>query len=979
MRPRANGKDNDNTTSADRLREFRARNQGQQPPTRPTPPTAANLGGTIGCIGAVIIGLLILSSATTLLSTWVDWQWFGSLGYQAVYGTVLTTRGEVLIGTALGAGLFAWINWWVARRITMPARLYIGQQPLVAANVLRAGAILGTILLAIGMGLVASDEWSTILRFIQQVPFGQTDPIFGQDIGFYVFSLPFYEFIRGWAIGLIIVTAIGAAVIYGTRPGLFVTQEQRVNLDPRVIAHLTVLAALFLILIGLGYLLSGYNLLFSEHTQLYGVNYTDEHARLFGYRILLVVALGAAVLLLANLVLRRWVLLVGAFGVWILALVVVGGLYPAYVQNFQVQPSEQNFEQPYIQNHITSTRAAYGLDKFTERPFDAVESPTQADLATNQNTVNNIRLWDYRPLLDVFTQLQAIRSYYVFNGVDIDRYPIGGAERQVMISAREMDVTRLPDQASTWLNQHLVYTHGYGAVVVPVNQIESAGLPQLLLKDLPPQASDPSLALTQPRIYYGEAEENYVFVNTGQPEFDYPLSSEVPLSTTTAPANDTGNATTVYSGTGGIKLGGVLSKLLFAVHFGDGNILLSDYIKDDTRVLIHRDFHEAVQQVAPFLSYDKDPYLVIADGRLYWIQDAFTTTDHYPYSLPYNGDFNYIRNSVKVVIDAYNGSMSFYVFDPTDPIIQTYRRIFPSLFQDKAAMPAALQAHVRYPESMFNVQANLYATFHMTNVSTFYNKEDKWNIPTNAGSDQSLPMEAYFNIMKVPGEDREEFLLMLPFTPNTRQNMIAWMAAKGDDPDYGRVDVIRFPPTKTIYGPEQIGQLINRDPQISSDLSLWNQQGSRVVRGNLLVIPVARSVIYVEPLFIQASSGGGLPGLQRVIAVVGNGVGYDTTLPKAIASAFIKGAGGIGTVLPPPAATPGPGTPTVPTPGIILPGTPFIGTPGACVGDAATLSQSAFDHYQRSQDALKRSDWTTYGQEQTALESDLRCLQQVTK
>ncbi len=979
MRPRANGKDNENESSADRLREFRARNQQQPPnaPNRPPPVPPANVGGAVGCIGAVIIGLVVLSSATTLLSTWVDWQWFGSLGYQAVYSTVLSTRGEVLIGTALGAGLFAWINWLVARRITQPPKLYLGQQPLVAPKVLRAGAILGTILLALGMGLVASDEWSTILRFTQQVPFGQTDPIFGQDIGFYVFSLPFYEFIRGWAIGLIIVTAIGAAVIYGTRPTLFVTPEQRINFDPRVVAHLTVLAALFLILIGLGYLLSGYNLLFSEHTQLYGVSYTDEHARLLGYRILLVVALGGAVLLLANLVLRRWVLLVGAFGVWLLALVVVGGLYPAYVQNFQVQPSEQAFEQPYIQNHISSTRAAYGLDKFTERPFDAVEAPSQADLTANQTTVNNIRLWDYRPLLDVFTQLQAIRSYYVFNGVDIDRYQIGGAERQVMISAREMDVNSLPTQASTWLNQHLVYTHGYGAVVVPVNSIESAGLPQLLLKDLPPQTNEPALALTQPRIYYGEAEDNYVFVNTGQPEFDYPLSSEVPISSTTAPVNDTGNATTVYSGTGGIKLGGVLNKLLFAAHFGDGNILLSEYIKDDTRVLIHRNFHEAVQQVAPFLRYDKDPYLVIADGRLYWIQDAFTTTDHYPYALPYAGDFNYIRNSVKVVVDAYNGSMNFYVFDPTDPIIQTYRRIFPTLFQDKAAMPASLQAHVRYPESMFNVQASMYATFHMTNVSTFYNKEDKWNIPTDAGGDQSLPMEAYYNIMKVPGGDREEFLLMLPFTPNTRQNMIAWMAAKGDDPDYGRVDVIRFPPTKTFYGPEQIGQLINRDPQISSDLSLWNQQGSTVVRGNLLVVPVANSVIYVEPVFIQSSRGGGLPGLQRVIAVAGNGVGYATDLPKAIASAFIKGAGGTAPL--PPVPTPGLGTPTVPTPGILLPSTPFIGTPGACTGDAATLSQSAFDHYQRSQDALKRGDWTTYGLEQMALESDLRCLQQVAK
>jgi uncharacterized membrane protein (UPF0182 family) len=975
MRPRGTGKQNDN--GADRVREFRARPAG----TRPTPPTPPQVsaGGTVGCIGIILIGLLLISSATTLLTTWVDWQWFGSLGFQAVFSTVLTMRAAVLGGAALLAALFIWVNWWVARRVSVPARLYLGQQMLVAPGILRAAAIIGTILLALGMGVVASDEWSTILRYTQQVPFGQTDPIFGQDIGFYVFSLPFYEFLRGWAIALVIVTAIGVGVIYGTRPGLFVTQEQRINLDPRVAAHLTVLGALFLILIGLGYLLSGYNLLFSEHAQLYGVSYTDEHARLLGYRILLVVALGAAGLLLVNLVLRRPLLLVAAFGIWLLALVLVGGLYPTVIQNFQVRPNEQNLEQPYIVNHIRGTRAAYGLDTFTERPFDPVEAPTQADLADNEATVKNIRLWDYRPLLDVFTQLQAIRSYYVFNNVDIDRYQIGGAERQVMIAAREMDVNRLPEQATNWINQPLFYTHGYGAVVVPVNEIESAGLPHLWLKDLPPQASDPSLTLTQPRIYYGEAEENYVFVNTGQPEFDYPLSSSAPLTGTTS-GEDGGNATTVYTGTGGVRLGGLLNKLLFSAYLGDGNILLSEYIQDDTRVLIHRDFHEAVQQVAPFLRYDRDPYIVIADGKLYWIQDAFTTTDHYPYSQPYGGDYNYIRNSVKVVIDAYNGSMSFYVFDPTDPIIQTYRRIFPTLFRDKAEMPASLLAHVRYPESMFNVQANIYGTFHMTNPSTFYNKEDKWTVPTGAGGDQALPMEAYYNIMKVPGEEREEFLLMLPFTPNTRQNMIAWMAAKGDDPDYGRVDVIRFPPTKTIYGPEQIGQLINRDPQIASDLSLWNRQGSAVVRGNLLVIPVARSVIYVEPVFIQASSGGGLPGLQRVISVIGNGVGYDTTLPKAIASAFIKGAGGAAP--PPPPPTPGTETPTVPTPG--LPGTPILGTPipgtpGACAGDAATLSQSAFGHYERSQDALRRGDWATYGIEQAALEADLRCLQQVTQ
>ena len=957
------------------VRDFRSRPPPNQPPAGQPP--MPNVRWNPGCVGAIFAGFLLISFGSTLLGTAVDWQWFTSLGYQSVYSTVLTARGAVFFGGTLLAAIFLWVNWLIARRIAVPARLFPGQQAAVPAGLLATGALVGSLALGLLLGLVASDEWSTLLRFLNQTPFGQVDPIFNEDVGFYVFTLPFYEAVRGWALGLLIVTALGAGVIYATRPSLFGSREG-FKLDPRVGAHLAVLGALFLVLLAWGYSLNAYNLLFSEHRALYGISYTDFHARLLSFRILLVVTLLAAALLLINLALRRWILLAGAFVLWLATLVLVGGVYPAFVQNFQVQPSELVLERPFIENHIRSTRAAYGLDKFTERPFDAAQSPSPADLTTNEATVRNIRLWDYRPLLDVFGQLQAIRSYYVFNGVDIDRYQLADGERQVMISAREINVERLPSQARTWLNQHLIYTHGYGVVVAPVNEIESAGLPRLMVKDLPPQSSDPALAITQPRIYYGESIENYVFVNTGQREFDYPLSSSGLLTETTT----TENATTVYTGTGGVHLGGFFNKLLFALYFGDGNVMLSEYVTEDTRVLFRRNFREAVNLVAPFLRYDEDPYIAIADGRLYWIQDAYTTTDRYPYARPYD-DYNYIRNSVKVVVDAYNGSMTFYVSDPTDPLIQTYRRIFPALFQDLTAMPAAIKAHIRYPEDIFNVQARIYATFHMTDPTAFYGQEDAWKVPLGARSnDQSLAMEAYYNIMRVPGEEREEFLLMLPFTPATaeRQNMIAWMAAKGDEPNYGRVDVILFPKNKTYYGPEQISALINRDPQIAQDLSLWNQQGSTVVRGNLLVIPIAQSVIYVEPLFIQASSGGGLPGLQRVIAVVGNGVGYGETLASALASAFTKQAGGTPLPPPPPIGTPGPGTP-LPTPALPTPslGTPVGGTPGACAGDAASLSASALGHYQRSQDALRRGDWTTYGQEQAALEANLRCLEQVTR
>ena len=964
-----------------RIRDFRPRSE-TPPAPRPQPPgPPPTPGGNrwgIGCGVLVVLGFIVLSGFAAGLDFIVDWQWFTSLGYQAVFTTELGARLGVFAAGTLLAALFLAINWWIARRIAMPGPAYAGQRVTLPGNVIRWIIGGAAALVALIMGLAAADEWSTVLQFIQQVPFGQTDPIFHQDIGFFVFSLPFYEFLRGFGIGLVVVAFLGAGAIYLTRPGLFGSREG-FNLDGRVGVHLAVLGAIFLVLIAWGYALSGYNLMFSDHGPLYGLSYTDEHARLLAYRILLVVTLAGAAVLLLNLFLRRWMLLVGVFGVWLLVLALVDGIYPAFVQNFQVKPSELALEQPYIVNHIAATRAAFGLDKFNEQAFDAADSPTQADLSANAATVNNIRLWDYRPLLDVFTQLQAIRSYYVFNqqnGVDIDRYPLAGGERQVMIAAREMDVTRLADQAATWLNQHLVYTHGYGAVVVPVNAIESAGLPQFLVKDLPPVASDPVLNITQPRIYFGEAEDNYIFVDTGQPEFDYPLSSSGSISGTGS-LDTSGNATTTYTGTAGIRLGNIFNKLLFSLYFGDANVLLSEYVTDQTRVVFHRDIHEAVPHLAPFLQYDHDPYVVIADGRLYWIWDAYTTTDHYPYSKPYvdaNGNsYNYIRNSVKVVVDAYNGTTTYYVFDPTDPIIQTYRRIFPTLFHDSSEMPASLKAHIRYPESLFNVQAEMFAIFHMTDPTTFYGQEDAWKVPFGSSdSGVSLPAEAYYNIMRVPGEQQEEFLLMAPFTPATRQNMIAWMAAKGDEPGYGRVDIIRFPKSKTFYGPEQIGALINRDPQISQDLSLWNQQGSQVVRGNLLVIPVANSVIYVEPLFIQATSGGGLPGLQRVIAVLGNGVGYGADLKSALLSAFTKQAGG--TTLPPPMPTPGPGTP-VPTLGVP---TPVSGTPGACPGDAVSYAASAQAHFQRSQDALKQGDWATYGAEQAALAADLRCLQQVT-
>ena len=575
----------------------------------------------------------------------------------------------------------------------------------------------------------------------------------------------------------------------------------------------------------------------------------------------------AAVLLVANIWVRTWKLLAGTVGAWLLALIVVGGLYPAFVQQFIVKPSEPEKEQPYILNNIAATRKAFGLDKFREREVPAVASISQQELTDNKSVVNDIRLWDYRPLLATFSQLQEIRSYYSFSGVDIDRYTIDGQNRQVMLSARELATGELDPQVRTWQNQHLIYTHGYGAVVASVNDIVGEGLPRLLLQNIPPKTDIPVLSLTRPELYYGELTDDYAFVNSRTKEFDYPLGDNNQLVT--------------YAGKGGVALSNIATKLLFSVRFGDGNIMLSDSITPETRVLFHRNIHDSVKLLAPFLQYDNDPYLVIADGKLYWIQDAYTTSDRYPYSTPYEDSFNYIRNSVKVVISAYDGSTTFYVADPTDPIVESYRGIFPALFKDMAAMPASIKSHIRYPEDIMNVQARMFATYHMTDPRVFYQKEDLWTVPSGAQNANSEPLEAYYTIMSLPGEKAQSFQLILPFTPSTKDNMIAWMAASSDGENYGQVDVIRYPKQQLVYGPRQIEARINQDPTISSQLTLWNQQGSTARTGNLLTVPISNSVLYVEPLFLQATTSK-FPELKRVIVATGDHVGFGVDLASAL-------------------------------------------------------------------------------------------------
>jgi uncharacterized membrane protein (UPF0182 family) len=568
-----------------------------------------------------------------------------------------------------------------------------------------------------------------------------------------------------------------------------------------------------------------------------------------------------------------WRIPVAGIGAYFVVAVVMGGIYPAIVQNLQVNPSEISLEAPYIKNGIKFTRIGYGLDKIEEKEFAADETLTARDLRRNALTVSNIRLWDNRPLIKTYRQLQGIRLYYDFTDVDIDRYRINGKYQQVMLSARELKVGKVSEKAQTWVNQHLKFTHGYGVCMSPVNKQTPEGLPDLIIKDIPPETKT-NLKITRPEIYYGEETNNYVLVNTTEKEFDYPKGNK--------------NVYANYKGKGGVQISSLLRRLAFTITFSDLKILLTDYITNDSRIMFDRNIHRRVRKVAPFFKYDRDPYMVISEGKQFWIQDAYTTSDLFPYSDPtgsgYNR-FNYIRNSVKIVIDAYNGDMDFYVIDEKDPIVKTYQKIYPALFKPLAEMPKDLQKHMRYPYDLFMVQVHKYASFHIQDPQVFYNQEDLWHTPNEIYSSKEQPMDGYYIIMKLPEEKKEEFLLMLPFTPQNKDNMIAWLAARSDMPNYGKLIVYRFPKDKLVYGPMQIEARIDQQTEISQQFTLWGQGGSRVIRGDLLAIPIEQSILYVEPIYLEASTGE-IPELKRVIVSYGKNVVMRETLDQALSDVF---------------------------------------------------------------------------------------------
>jgi uncharacterized membrane protein (UPF0182 family) len=899
--------------------------------------------GLLIILVAVVVAFFALS---VFVSYYGDWLWFENLGFAGVFTTELWAQSLSFIAFAVLFGAFSGANVYIARRrgkSFRTLRLVTAERPISPLELLfheahaaRAWALALTIL-SVLMGLGASGSWMTFLQYLHRSHFGVADPIFSKDVGFYVFALPLYNFLQKWCLSALFLTFVAVAVSYYLDHAVGV-QENALYVNRGAKSHLAVLGGLFFLLLAWSYRLQLYGLLYSSSGVAYGASYSDVHAQAPAYWVLLVLALLMAVLLFAMPILNKWKWTLYILGVYFAAMVGLSWIYPSIIEQYIVKPNELAKETPYIKHNIKFTRLGFGLDKVREQPFPLKDNLTYGDIQKNRATINNIRLWDRRPLIQTYKQLQEIRLYYDFKSVDVDRYNFKDGYTQVALAARELSPAQLPAQAKTWVNTHLVYTHGYGVVMSPVNEETEDGMPKFIMQNIPTQSSD-SIDVTQPEIYYGEETSGFTIVNTKTPEFDYPKGDQ--------------NVYTSYRGKGGVQLSSYFRRLVYAVDFSDLNILLSSYIKDESRIMFHRLVTERDRTIAPFLAYDSDPYLVVGDdGRLYWIHDAYTTTNMFPYSEPVSrgpgrGDFNYIRNSVKVVMDAYNGEVSYYVIDPSDPLVQTYMKIFPTLFKPIGEMPSFLRRHVRYPGDLFGIQAQVYATYHMTDPQVFYNREDLWNIPRTVYGGTTQSILPYYIIMRLPGASTEEFIQMLPFTPAKKDNMVAWMCARCDGADYGQLLVYTLSKDKLVFGPMQIEARINQQPNISAELTLWGQQGSSVIRGNLLVIPIEHSFIYVEPVYLQAEQGQ-MPQLKRVIAVEDGRLMMEKDLDAALRAVFqVEGV---------PEAQ------------------ERKAVAGLPVGPLTPMAQDALDHYNKAMEYLKQANWAKYGEELNQLKQTLEAM-----
>src|SRR5881396_3298230 len=893
----------------------------------------------------LVVGLgLLIFFISPLVGLLAEWPWFSALGYQRVFATRLVA--SFTLGVLAGGVAFAFLyaNLRFAQRGIVPNPVVMpgsAQTPAVdVTRLVRRLALPSALAFAVFLALAVSTGWMPVLQFLHQTPFGVTDPVFGRDLAYYVFTLPIVTGVLAILTVLVTLSLLACGALYALR-GDVVFYRRTVTIEPSARLHLALLIAAMFVLTALRiFFVRLPGALYSTTGPLFGASFADLHGRLIGLRIAGVAAMLGAVLVLAGLRSKRpgrtaLLAVASYFGVSLLGVVV----YPAVVQRLIVAPNELNKETPQLRYHIDATRRAWGLDRVLVRDLSGEAALTERDIQANRTTIDNVRLWDRDPLLQTFGQLQEIRTYYDFVSVDDDRYMIDGRYRQVMLSPRELNSASLPTR--TFINERLTFTHGMGLTLGPVNEVTEEGLPVLFVKDLPP-ASTVSVAVRRPEIYFGELTDTWVFANTGQAEFDYPSGDE--------------NIFASYKGNGGVRVGGFLRRLALSAYFRSLKVLLSSDITSQSRAMYIRNIRQRARTALPFLIFDADPYMVIdAGGSLRWILDGYTATTRYPYSQPLQNGVNYMRNSVKVVIDAYDGAITAYLADPADPLVRTFAKIFPGIFQPLDSMPADLRAHLRYPEDLFHVQSELYGAYHMAEPDIFYHREDQWQKPVLSIAPERPDPFLRHMVMRLPEERQAEFILMVPFTPRGKDNLASWMVARNDGEHYGRLVLYRFPKQSLVYGPTQIVNRINQDTEIARQVALWDQGGSQVIRGNLLVIPIEESLIYVMPLYLRAQ-GGRIPELKRVVVAYQNRVVMEETLDAGLAQLFGGGAEA--------AREPARVAATA-------------GAAPATNARAADLARRANESYRRALEAQRAGDWARYGDELRRLEDLLRQLQTV--
>ena len=873
-----------------------------------------NIGGTNnnerrGFSFIVFVAIIGFSVARAVATFFTNYLWFDSVNLYSVWIKVLLTKGALVGATSLLAFIFIFTNLRLAVRATPVMDIFESfesQDPLSRFRAWTNERFLryrlwGTIGLSLFLGAGASQLWEQVLLFLNQQSFGVVDPVFQADVSRYVFGLPLYRLFVSWGFQLVILTSLIIVLFFVATGALQLRQGRLPEVSSGAKAHLSVLLAFIAILKALAYRLDSMELLYSPRGKVFGASYTDVIAHLPALNLLILISLFGAVLLLVNIKRRGWLLPATAISLWLAVSIIVGGLVPAAIQRFRVVPDELNKELPYVENHIDYTRLAYGLDNIEEKSFAASPDLSQNDISNNKQTVDNIRLWDPTVLAETYSQLQEIRAYYALQEVDVDRYRINGELTQVMVAARELDQTNLP--AVGWVNERLQYTHGFGVVFSPANNVASQGQPDFYVKGVPATTTVSELEVEQPRIYFGESADSveYVVVNSLQDEVDYPLSTE---GQTVAYTN--------YSGEGGVGIGSFLRRLGFALRYSELNLLISNQLSDDSKLIMERNIVSRVKKAAPFLYTDNDPYLALIDGNLFWIIDMYTVSDKYPYAQPADTrrinensglpvNFNYLRNSVKAVVNAYDGTMNFYVVDEKDPIMTAYNDIFPDLFSSKSEMSSELLEHIRYPEDLFTIQSDMYRDYHMTDPRVFYADEDPWVIPSDSSTTPRVatlrgefteigfkPMLPYYLLMSLPGETDLSYLIFQPFNPENRPNMQSFLVADADPENYGQLIDFRLPKGEFVDGPSQVATRINQDPDISQIFTLLDQQGSSVIKGNLFVVPINQSILYYQPIYLQGEQNP-LPEFKFVVVVFQDRIIMRETLSDALASIFGNG------------------------------------------------------------------------------------------